>query len=40
MMKKARHFISINDLTVMEIKKILRLSLKLKKNPQKYSKAN
>lgn len=37
-MKKARYFISINDLTSVEIKKIFGLALKIKKNPQKYSK--
>ena len=37
-MKKARHFISINDLTSAEIKKIFNLVVSLKKNPQKYSK--
>ena len=38
-MKKARHFISINDLTATEIRKIFKLAVKLKKNPRKYSKA-
>ena len=37
-MKKAKHFISINDLTSAEIKKIFDLAISLKKNPQKYSK--
>ncbi len=36
---KIRHFISINDLTVTEIKKIFALAIKLKKNPRKYNKA-
>ena len=38
-MKKARHFISINDLTSIEIRKIFDLAIQLKRNPQKYSKA-
>ncbi len=38
-MKKVRHFISINDLTTSEIKRIFDLAIKLKKNPQKYNKA-
>jgi len=37
-MKKAKHFISINDLTSVEIKKIFDLAIKLKKNPRKYNK--
>jgi len=36
-MKTVRHFISINDLSAIEIKKIFRLAIKLKKNPKKYS---
>jgi len=36
---KIRHFISINDLTAVEIKKIFEFAIKLKKNPLKYSKA-
>jgi ornithine carbamoyltransferase len=36
---KVRHFISINDLTPTEIKKVFALTIKLKKNPQKYNKA-
>jgi ornithine carbamoyltransferase len=36
---KVRHFISINDLTSAEIKKIFNLAIALKKNPRKYNKA-
>jgi len=36
---KVRHFISINDLTSSEIKRIFTLAIKLKKNPGKYNKA-
>ena len=39
MTKTARHFISINDLTATEIKKIFTLAVKIKKNPKKYGKA-
>lgn len=35
---KIRHFISVNDLTAVEIKKIFVLAVKIKKNPKKYSK--
>jgi ornithine carbamoyltransferase len=35
---KIRHFISINDLTSAEIKKIFNLAIALKKCPQKYNK--
>lgn len=32
-----RHFLAINDLTASEIKKVLALAIKLKKNPKKWS---
>lgn len=38
-MRKAKHFISINDLTATGIKKIFDFAIKLKKNPQKYNKS-
>lgn len=35
---KIRHFISINDLTASEIKKVFNLALRVKRDPQKYRK--
>ena len=38
-MKKIRHLVSINDLTAKEIGEVFALAIKLKKNPQKYTKS-